>query len=121
MEVVHAAAHHGPSAQRWLRQTRQSFTGWRLDITDPGARQVFDGAVYTRGAMALQALRHRIGERRFWRLLRTWSREHRYGNATVGSFRNLAEEVSHQQLDGFFRAWLRAPRAPADTRANGLR
>ena len=70
--------------------------------------------------MALQALRHRIGDRVFFRVLRTWVRERRYGTGTRRVPR-LAEAVTGQQLDGFFRAWLSAPRPPAVTRANGLR
>ncbi len=125
MEVAHAERHGGQPAQQWLREARNDQIGsprfWRVDLADPGAAHVFDDAVYERGAMALQALRHRIGDRRFWRLLRTWVREHRYGNGSVDSFRALAERVSGRRLDRFFRVWLRAPRPPAATRANGLR
>ncbi len=71
--------------------------------------------------MTLQALRNRLGDRLFWRLLRTWVARERYGNATVGSFRHLAEAVAGEQLDGFFRAWLEDRRPPRQTRANGLR
>lgn len=125
MEARYAETHGGRPAQQWLRSTYGDYATfrpfWRVDIADPGAGKVFDNAVYTRGAMALQALRHRIGDRRFWVVMRTWAREHRYGTGTVGGFTALAEKVSGQQLDGFFRAWLSAPRPPARTRANGLR
>ncbi len=71
--------------------------------------------------MALQALRNRVGGHDFWRVLRTWARTHRHGNGSVHQFEQLAEKLSDEQLDGFFDAWLRAPRPPAETRANGLR
>jgi aminopeptidase N len=103
---------------RRLRLGERSF--WRVDLTDPGQRRIFHDAVYDRGAMALQALRHRIGEGDFWRLLRTWVRERRHAHGTVPAFRALAERVAGEQLDGFFRAWLSAPRPPAQTRRNGL-
>ena len=45
---------------------------WQVRIGDPGPRNLFDFAVYERGAMAVQALRHRIGNADFRRLLRTW-------------------------------------------------
>ena len=38
----------------------------------------------------------------------------------VLGIRVLAERVSGQQLDDFFRTWLCDPRPPATTRANGL-
>jgi aminopeptidase N len=125
MEVAYAETHGGASAQQWLRQTRRDYLSspffWDVDLTDPGAPNIFDNAVYTRGAMTLQALRHRIGGADHRRLLRTWARVNRHGHGTTRAFRALAERVSGQQLDGFFRAWLKAPRPPAVTRANGLR
>ncbi|WP_139982053.1 M1 family metallopeptidase [Nocardioides litoris] len=117
--------HGGPSAQTWLRRTwaaRQAARGyWRTSLVDPGAGRIFSAPVYERGAMTLQALRHRIGSRAFFRVLRTWARERRLGHGTTGQFRRLAERVAGEQLDGFFRAWLVAPRPPAQTRRNGLR
>ncbi len=117
--------HRGQPAQQWLRKTHRAFAStsgfWRLDIADPGPARVFDNAVYVRGAMAVQALRHRIGDRTFWRLLRAWTDQRRHGTGGIGDFRTLAEKVARQPLDGFFRAWLSAPRAPAVTRRNGLR
>ncbi|MFB9313820.1 M1 family metallopeptidase [Nocardioides plantarum] len=124
MEVAYAERHGGPSAQQWLRGARDDQVGsrwfWRVDLTDPGAGRIFDPAVYQRGAMTLQALRHRIGERRFWRLLRTWTHDRRHGTGSTWAFRTLAERISGQQLDDFFSTWLREPRPPAPTRSNGL-
>ena len=125
MEVYYDERTGGQRAQQWLRENRRGLADfkafWRLDLTDPGSARIFDNAVYQRGAMALQALRHRIGDKPFWRVMRTWVRDHRYANATVGSFAALAEEVHGRPLDGLFRAWLRTPRPPAVTSANGLR
>ncbi len=125
MEVRWAEQRDGRPAQVWLRDTHRRLEGqrafWRVDVADPGPADVFDGAVYTRGAMTLQALRHRIGQADFDRVLRTWARDHRYGTARTGAFRRLAIRVSGERLRPFFRAWLSAPRPPAVTRANGLR
>lgn len=127
MEAAYTERHGGRSADQWLRRTLQDLRDyaprsfWRVDVADPGAHHLFDGAVYARGGLTLQALRNRIGERDFWTTLRTWLRDHRYGTATVPQFDALAERVSGERLDGFFQAWLRAPRPPAETRANGLR
>ncbi len=123
-EIVHDAATGGASARSWLRNTYDAYRGnaafWRLNIADPGPRHIFASQVYNRGAMATQALRNRVGERAFWRILRTWVRERHDGVGTSPAFEALAERVSGRQLDGFFDAWLRAPRPPARTRANGL-
>ncbi len=125
MEVAYAEKHHGQRAQRWLRQNydfaRYDDYVWSVDLTDPGPRHIFHSSVYYRGAMALQALRHLIGERDFWSLLRTWLSARRHSTGSVPAFQRLAEEVSGRELDEFFRVWLRAKRPPERTAANGLR
>lgn len=93
---------------------------WQVSIADPGRDNVFDAAVYDRGAMSVQALRNRIGSPAFWQLLRTWQAEKRYGNGSVEEFMALAEKLSGEDLDGFFRAWLYDQRKPAATAENGL-
>jgi aminopeptidase N len=70
------------------------------------AKQLFDPTTYVRGAMALQALRQKIGTQLFLRLLHRWTAEHRHGNATIGQFRALAEEVGGRELDNLFQRWL---------------
>ena len=93
---------------------------WHVTIGDPGVPHLFDGAVYTRGAMTMQALRNRIGNTDFQTLLRTWVVDHSGGTARIGQFERLAETVSGQHLASFFDAWLMTARKPAYTAANGL-
>ena len=70
--------------------------------------------------MTLQALRNRVGDQDFWRILRTWIREQRGGNGSTEEFEELATRVSGEDLGGFFTAWLRTPSKPAATADNGL-
>ena len=93
---------------------------WRVPVADPGADRVFDAAVYGRGAMALLALRNRVGDETFWRVVRTWIREQRGGNGSTAEFEEVAARVSGQDLGSFFDAWLRSPTKPAATATNGL-
>jgi aminopeptidase N len=72
----------------------------------PHAGYLFDEPIYKRGGWTLHALRLRIGDERFFRLLRTWVERHQYGNASTADFMALAEEVSGQDLDDFFQVWL---------------
>ena len=74
---------------------------------------MFSGAVYLRGGMTLASLRDRIGDAHFFELLRSWVAAHRYGNATTAEFVALAEKVSGQHLDGFFRTWLWDQKKPS--------
>ena len=75
---------------------------WNQSIADPQRDTMFSSAVYTRGGMTLAALRHRIGDHDFFNLLRKWTTQHRYGNATTAQFIALAEKVSGEELDAFF-------------------
>ncbi len=124
LQPYYAETHGGVPAQVWLNETYNRylpFEGfWKLRIDDPGPGHLFDTPVYDRGGMAVQALRHRIGETAFWQLLRTWVEQRRHGNGSIADFRALATSVSGQDLTGFFDAWLHARTPPARTAENGL-
>jgi len=79
---------------------------WTVPPGDPGLQQLFGVSVYNRGGMTLVALRDKIGAAAFGRLLRTWVRQHRYGNVTTGDFMRLANRVSGRDLGPFFQQWL---------------
>jgi aminopeptidase N len=124
-EWRYAEAHGGQSAQKALLGRYRGYAAddpvWDPDLDDPGKDHLFGFAVYERGGMAVQALRHRIGDDDFARLLRTWVQRNGDGTARVGGLERLAEEVSGERLGRFFDAWLRSGRKPARTAANGLR
>ena len=124
MERRYDAAHGGPSTNRWLHRVYRENVGfpqfWELDIADPGPAHLFAGPVYDRGAMTLAALRNRIGNADFRRLLRRWVSVHEDGNATSERFEQMSETVSGEQLDAFFDAWLRSGERPPNRAAYGL-
>ena len=74
--------------------------------------QLFHAPVYDRGAATLQALRNEVGDRRFFRILRRWYAENKYGNATTADFIALSERVSGQDLGALFDEWLFDPDRP---------
>ncbi|WP_242910511.1 M1 family metallopeptidase [Actinomadura terrae] len=116
-----AERHGGPSAHDVFRRDydnpppipphRPPF--WNVVVADPTHDQLFHRAVYFRGGMALQALRERIGDELFLRLVRTWVADHKYGDATTEEFEALAEKVSGQDLRRFFDVWIHTPGKPA--------
>jgi aminopeptidase N len=124
MERRYAETHDGQDAQTWLQSAWESFGPgdpfWSVVVADPGAGQIFAWPVYTRGAMTLQALRHRVGESAFWTILRSWVTLHEGGNGSTEQFRALAEAVSGVDLDSFFDAWLVSPTRPERTAENGF-
>jgi aminopeptidase N len=87
---------------------------WSVVIADPQRDSMFNRAVYRRGAMTLQALRDKIGTDAFFRVLKTWTREHRQGNATTEQFIALSERISRQDLTNFFQVWLYTPTKPTN-------
>lgn len=112
--------HGGQSAQASFQQTydnppatppgRPAF--WDVVVSDPTRDQMFHGAVYSRGGLTLQALRQKIGDERFLRLVRTWIARNTYSTATTEQFVALAERISGQDLDAFFKVWIHSPGKP---------
>ncbi len=85
---------------------------WTVRPGDPGAADLFDGAVYERGALTLIALRERIGDEAFATVLRRWATLHRGGNVATADLVDLASKVSGRDLTAFFRTWLDTPVKP---------
>ncbi len=79
---------------------------WDVPIASPGIDDLFSDPVYTRGAMTLQALRLTVGDDDFFTIMQDWSQRVGPPNGSTEEFMALAEEVSGQQLDDLFDAWL---------------
>ncbi|MET0227597.1 MAG: M1 family metallopeptidase [Actinomycetes bacterium] len=86
---------------------------WQVVIGDPGPELLFDIAVYYRGAMAVHTLRQEVGDRDFFRILHAWTTRRAGGNGTIPQFIRLAEQISGEQLDDLFQAWLFTGSKPA--------
>ncbi len=56
--------------------------------------------------MTLHALRLEVGDDDFFEILRTWADSQAGGNVTTNEFIALAEQISGQDLDALFDAWL---------------
>ncbi|MGW0612698.1 M1 family metallopeptidase [Streptomyces sp. NPDC002788] len=73
----------------------------------PDAARISDPPVYWRGAMVLQKIRQAVGDDRFWRILRGWAAEYRYGNADTADFTAFVEkQAPGQDFDGIWDDWL---------------
>jgi aminopeptidase N len=73
---------------------------------------IYGGGTYTRGALALHALRMEVGDAPFFKILRTYLA--RYGNSHANSddFIAIAQKVSGKNLDPLFKAWLEQDMIP---------
>jgi aminopeptidase N len=86
---------------------------WTPPAGNPGGPELlFDGTIYDRGGLTLQALREKIGDAKFFAILREWADRNEYGNVTTPGFIALAEHISHRDLDRFFDVWLYRPEKP---------
>ncbi|SEQ29422.1 Peptidase family M1 [Lentzea xinjiangensis] len=92
-------------------RSRSSF--WAPKLYDMGKGNEFRG-VYDKGIMAVHALRKQVGDDVFFRALRSWTAEHRDGNASWPDFEDHFEKASGQPLDAFFQAWFRDSGIPGD-------
>jgi aminopeptidase N len=80
-----------------------------LVLADPGLPRLFDPRVYKRGALVLHALRVRLGDERFFGLVRNWAAAHRHGSVTTEQFTALAGPDASDLFD----AWLYRKPLPA--------
>ena len=84
-------------------------------ISPPGAPTpdtLFNPGVYYRGAITLHALRLEVGDDAFFQIIRMYYDRYQHSNASIEDFVAIAEELSGQELDEFFNAWLYDPHVP---------
>jgi aminopeptidase N len=99
--------------QRWYAQSGSHDYYWNPPPADPGGpADIFAWSEYERGGMTLQALRVKLGDPTFFRIMRGWYQLHKYGNARVEEFTAYAEQVSGADLHHFFDVWLYQPGKP---------
>jgi aminopeptidase N len=80
---------------------------WSPPPGNPGSNsQVFADSIYQRGAGTLEALREKVGNAAFFRVMRGWVQALRYRNATVGQFTDYVQKVLNRDLRRFFYVWL---------------
>jgi aminopeptidase N len=92
---------------------------WETTIGDPGpaTEELFDIAVYYRGAMTLQALRTEVGDDDFFAIVENWVASQAGETVSTDEFIALAEKESGEQLDDLFTTWLFTPEKPAGIEA----
>ncbi len=86
---------------------------------DPGKDAMFDHAVYERGALALHALRLKVGDERFAEFIHRYLGQYGGKVATTDDLVEIASDVAGRDLGDFFEQWLGPgtvpdlPKAPA--------
>jgi aminopeptidase N len=82
-------------------------------LYDMGAGNEFRG-VYSKGPVAVHALRRYIGDDVFFAVLKSWTRTHHDGNASWPEFEEHVASMAGRDMRGFFDAWFRGDEKPAD-------
>jgi aminopeptidase N len=106
------------SAAQYFKQLystpAQDTAFWNPPPGDPGTPELlFNGTIYNRGAMTLEALRQKIGDdATFFRIMAAQAQENRFGTVTTPGFIAIAERESGLELDAFFQVWLFTPGKP---------
>ncbi|NVI86195.1 M1 family metallopeptidase [Actinomadura sp. BRA 177] len=106
----------GPTVQEHFDEAYEGLGAgelWNVPPGNPGRKQMFGRSVYDRGGMTLVALRGRVGEDTFYKILRTWTKERAHSSGTTEQFIALANKVSGKNLDTFFDDWLYQKGRPA--------
>lgn len=113
-EWLWSQASGGRPADELARTARLKLAKLPQDLVlgDPGVQRMFDDRVYQRGALAIHALRMRLGDAEFFALLRDWTAKNKYGSVTTDDFKTLAQQHSPRPLDDLFTAWLHQARLP---------
>jgi aminopeptidase N len=96
-----------------VESARRVMAAPHAPIGDPGIDDLFAAGAYVKGALTLHALRLEVGDDAFFETLRTYAARFAGGNATTADFVAVAEEVSGQDLDALFSAWLESTTLPA--------
>ena len=68
--------------------------------------QIYSSGVYARGALAMHTLRIKVGDTKFFNILQTYFKRYTNSHANSVDFEAVATEVSGENLDDFFKAWL---------------
>ncbi len=78
-----------------------------VDTTYSDPNELLNTNPYQKGAWVLHMLRHELGLETFWTGLQTYYDRYRNQNASTRDFRRVMEDVSGQDLKGFFDQWTR--------------
>jgi aminopeptidase N len=111
-EWLYQEKFQGVPVQQNFDETYAGEDNWDGKVADPGRDHIFDDLVYNRGAMTLHALRLKIGDRDFFRVLKQWPTANRFGNASTKDFTEFVERLTHRDLGAFFQTWLYQPGKP---------
>ena len=115
VQFAYEADQEGISIDRRVRESAAAERESRADSGPPGAYDADEfgaGNIYYGPALMWNELRHRLGDRRFWSMVRTWPTVHADGNATRKQYYDWLEQETGLELTSFFNAWIMGATTP---------
>jgi aminopeptidase N len=98
-----------------MKAAYASSNTWRAKFGPPGkptAKDFFSPDVYDGAALALYALRAKVGKPTFAAIERAWVADHHNGHADTADYIHLASRLSGQDLTDFLADWLYGATVP---------
>ena len=77
------------------------------------AAQMFTERSYAGGALLFAALRKKLGDEKFFAVLKQFVAQHAYGNASAHDWVEISSKVAGSDMKPFFDAWLYGDTEPA--------
>ncbi len=96
-----------------IHQIRTMETIWATKLHEMGAGEEFAG-LYSKGLLAMHALRKKVGEAVFDEVLRAWPAAHQHSNASWPELERFVQARTERDLGAFFDAWFRGVGIPPD-------
>ena len=91
---------------------RKSSRHYFVPPEKPDTAELYNEDVYQGGALVFHALRLKVGDEVFFKILQTYLEQYRDGNAGTDEFIAVAEKVSGQDLKALFDTWLYQAESP---------
>jgi aminopeptidase N len=113
----HAAGRAAYDEDISLARARQ-FTGTLTVADSTDLDHMFGATTFFKGALMLDALRHLLGDDRFFAALKGYVSEHAYGLVSAADFERAMERGCGHPLTEFFRVWLTTEPLPSPPRTD---
>jgi len=68
--------------------------------------KVLSTNTYQKGGWVLHMLRKKVGDESFWKAIREYYKKYEHSNAYTDDLREVFEEVTGDDLEGFFKQWI---------------
>lgn len=107
--------HQGRDLNAYYRQVMESDPPLMDEpLYDMGAGHEFDQGVYVKGRFFVHALRKFIGDEAFFAAMKEIQAEYAGGNLSMDEWRDLLEEKTDTDLEGFWDEWVLSTGMPSE-------